>query len=131
MFPNPLTCTTYRLFADMVMISRPSGRDINSHRTSTLPTQSGKGGEYTIVDAESAILCFAYKRMLPERKLSDYLGRNEKTKVRFLPDLLQWFPKELNCNSGNTLGGCLAYLRTGTLLSSPLRITGNCASSEI
>ena len=45
------------------------------------------------MDAESAVLCFAYKRMLPEKKLSDYLGRNEKTKVSPLPALLRGFPK--------------------------------------
>ena len=105
-----------------------------------LTVQSGEGGKYTIVDAESAVLWFAYKRMLPETKLSDYLGRNEKTKVSPLPDLMQdwhlfhdgWgFPEELKCKSGDALRGSLAYLTNGTLLNSQLCVTGNCAASDI
>ncbi len=51
-----------------------------------MTVQSGKRSEYTILDAKSAVLWFNYKRMLQEKKLSDYLGRNEKTKVNSLPD---------------------------------------------
>ncbi len=43
-----------------------------------------------MLTVDNAVVWFAFKKMLPDSKLSDYVGRNEKTKVDFcsLPELL-------------------------------------------
>ena len=39
------------------------------------------GGHLPLLDVDNAVLWFNHKQMLPGSKLSDYVGRNEKTKV--------------------------------------------------
>ena len=41
----------------------------------------GTGRRLPLLTADNAILWFNHKRMLPDSKLSDYVGKNEKTKV--------------------------------------------------
>ena len=48
---------------------------------SALLLQAGVGGQLRSLDVDDAVLWFNHKRMLPGSKLSDYVGRNEKTKV--------------------------------------------------
>ena len=36
-----------------------------------------------MLTVDNAVLWFAFKKMLPDSKFSDYVGRNEKTKVIF------------------------------------------------
>ena len=39
------------------------------------------GGQLPLLTIYSAVLWFNHKQMLPDSKLSDYVGKNEKTKV--------------------------------------------------
>ena len=43
--------------------------------------QAGAGRQLSVLDVDNAVLWFNHKRMLPGSKLSDYVGKNEKTKV--------------------------------------------------
>ena len=43
--------------------------------------QNGKWRPLPLLTADTAVLWFNFKRMLPDSRLSEYVGRNEKTKV--------------------------------------------------
>ncbi len=48
---------------------------------SAILLQAGVGRQISLLDVDNAVLWFNHKRMLPDSKLSDYVGKNEKTKV--------------------------------------------------
>lgn len=58
--------------------SSPPGQPSHAERCSL---QAGMGGRLPLLTMDSAVLWFNHKQMLPDRKLSDYVGKNEKTKV--------------------------------------------------